>query len=546
MPMTAPPLSLDGTAALLRSRISRHAWSGLLAAVATLVIATMLATFVSEGAVTIEGLLRSQKTNAALWFMDLMPFLFLLLSQYQGTVISYQASAMVLDETRELRDRANVLEFELSRDHDASRAGPKLGLPNRLGFCTQLERMIGRRKVAGGSGAVLILNTSQYHELAQAHGDDAAAELSRQIAKRLNTVMGEDDLLAHFGTDEFALMMPQANSAEDAQRLAQRIQLALDTPLTIHRSPLSVRANIGIALFPQHGEDAESLLRHAETAKFAAQADRRDFVVFAPTVQSARAEQMRLSADLHAALYNEGLGVQFVPQQSLQSGVPLRVRLAPFWQHPRRGVLQETEILELPDRPSLVHSLTLWQLREAMAHFAPLQAEHPQLGLVVRLASQAMLQSGLVETIGRLMSAHDLPAELLTLELEESGLLASSDQARVQLNVLRNEGVNLSLINLGESGTSTAALIEYPLNEVTLSGQLLDRARSDSRAQALLDCTVQLLKQLQVRICASGLHSDAQIDQARQLQCRWAEGLAVSGAMSVSDTAQWLERLTAE
>lgn len=544
MSMTAPPLSLDGTAALLRSRITRHAWYGLLAAVGTLLIATVLATFVSEGTVTLDGLLRSQKNNAALWFMDLMPFLFLLLSQYQGTVISYQASAMVLDETRELRDRTHVLEFELSRDHDASRNGPKLGLPNRHGLCTQLERMISRRKVAGGNGAVLILNTSQYHELAQAQGEDAAGELSRQIAKRLNTVIGEDDLLAHFGSDEFALMMPQANSAEDAQRLAQRIQLALDTPLTIHRSPLSVRANIGITLFPQHGEDAETLLRHAETAKFAAQADRRDFVVFAPTIQSARAEQMRLSADLHSALYNEGLGVKFVPQASLNPAAPMRVRLSPYWQHPRRGLLQESEILELPDRPSLVHSLTLWQLREAMAHFAPLQAEHPDLGLVVRLAGQAMLQSGLVEMIGRLMSAHDLPANLLTLELEEAGLLSNADQARVQLNVLRNEGVNLSLVNLGESGTSTAALIEFPLNEVTLSGQLLDRARGDQRAKWLLDSTVSLLDQLQIRSCVCGLQTDTQVAEARQLKCRWAEGAAISGAMSVSDTAHWLDRLT--
>ena len=537
------PLSLDGTAALLRSRITRHAWYGLLAAVGTLIIATVLATYVADGEVTMQGLIEAQKSNAALWFMDLMPFLFLLLSQYQGTVISYQASAMVLDETRELRDRANVLEFELSRDHSGG-MGPNLGLPNRHALNTQLQRLIGRRRVAGESGAVMVLNTNHYHELAQAHGEDAAETLCRQIAKRLNTVMGEDDLLAHFGADDFALLIPQASSAEEAQRLAQRIQLALDTPLNINRSPLSVRANIGIALFPQHGDDAESVLRHAETAKFAAQADRRDFVVFAPTVQSERAEQMRLSADLHAALYNDGLSVQFQPQQALRDGAASRLRLRPHWQHPRRGRLDEEEILALPDRSSLVHALTLWQLREAMAHFSPIKAEHPELALVTRLPVQAMAQAGLVETIGRLLSAHDLPADSLTLEFEEAGLLSCSDAARVQLNVLRNEGVNLCLINLGQTGASPACLVDFPINEVTLPSLLLDHAENDKRSAALLRHTVQLIDELKVRCCITGVNDAAAFKRAQSVNGHWAEGDEIAAAVSVEDAPRWAEGLT--
>ncbi len=519
MSAEATTIRLETAAAILRGRANRHAWYGLLAALVTLLLATVLACYVSDGALSLDGLIRAQKTNPALWVLNLMPFLFLFFGQYTGTVMSYQAGAMVLDETRELREQATRLESELAR-RDSH--GQQLGLPGRRLFRAELRRSLSHPQ-AGQTAAVLVLDSEQYPEIRQSAGEEAAQEFAAHLARRLKAALGDDGQLAHFGDDNFAILTRPHTEPELPLRLAQRIQLAMETPIRVDGEPLGVRVAIGIRTLDD-GDDPDALIRQAETAKFAARAEGRDYLSYKPSLRSERGEQLRLSADLHAALFADGLCAEYVEQMALVEGTKARLRMRPFWPHPRRGRLEADDFLNIGTRPSLSETLAIWQLREGLMRFAAARRGGHCQQLVVRLPDAVTGRSDLTERLTRLLAAHDLPPDSLVLELREAALLAQPARAHTELGVLRGEGVNLCLYGIGACGASLAAVVDFPINEVRLADGAIGHALLETRVRTLLEHSADGLRAIGVSLTASGVRDDKELALARQLGCHWAEG----------------------
>lgn len=532
--------SLDTMAQLLRGRANRYAWLGLAVAALAIAAATLLSCQYEHGDYTIAGILDVQGSNPALWALDLMPLIFLLWGQYIGNVMSYQAGAMVLDETRELRDEANRLQYELSRQPIVGHA---TGLPNRHGLLAAINRAINRPARRPGNFAVLVLTTEHYHEIAQSHGETAAAQYISQLGERLKNAAGGEDVLAHFGDDDFGILLAEAADEAAARHQASRLQLALDLPITMGRSAFSLRASIGIALYPAHGPDAETLLRHAETAKYAAVAARRDYLVYEPALDDARTEISRLVAELHGALYNEGLGDDYLPQQPLHPGLPRRLRLLPYWEHPRRGRLAEAEFLHLPDRIGLVHGLTTWLLREGFARLvAWRQNGAADLQLVLRLPDAALRELGFQDLIQRMLRSHDLPGSALVLEFSESALMQASPTQRAQLAALRQQsGIGLSLVGIGAPGASVLTALYYPLDEYRLAPALLERAAREPLAREVLKVLLDLVRMLKLRTVYSAVDTDQQLALVEALGGDYAEGLSYRAAMTPQAVERWLQ-----
>lgn len=514
--------TLNHTATLLRGRANRHAWMGLGIAVAALVAATLLACRYEYGDYALHNLLATQQRNPALWLLDLMPLLFLLWGQHVGAILSYQAGALVLDETQELRRQTERLQYELERGVP----GQSLGLPNRHGLITRIERAIAEREGHPGSGfAVLALDTANYREIEPAHGTEASHQFLAQLSERLHAVSNEGDVLAHFGFDQFGMLLSHAADPAAAQQLATRVHLALETPLSLGRRLLAARCTIGVACYPEHGNDAETLLRRAETARSLAGADGRDLLVYEHSLDSPRTERSRLRAELHAALNNDALGESYRLQLPLRADLPPRLRLSPFWDHPRLGRLDETHFVDLPDRQGLAYGLSLWLLRHGLEHVAGQRdAGAPQL--VLRLPGLALREPSLADMVLRLISAHDLPASSLILEAPEPALIALFRTQPRQLDALRAGGVRLTLADVGGSGTSPLTPTEVPLDECRLAEGLLDRAAQDARMRATVTALVQLLKVQQTGIVATAVDDDARLSLARELGADYAEGSA--------------------
>jgi len=529
---------LAAAARLLRGRTNRYAWFGLVIALFALIAATLLASRQQFDAVSWDTALAVHSQNPALWLLDLMPLVFILWGQYIGTVMSFQAGALLLDETSALREQTAILQHELER---SAVAGHALSLPNRHAFAAAIGRAIGRRRLHGAQVAVLTLSSEQYAEVEQAQGGDAALTLLRQLVERLRSVLSESDLLAHFGQGDFGVMLPRVADEAEARRFASRIQFALDTPIQVQRQPLGLRVSIGIALFPGHGEDAETLIRHAEAAKFAAADEQRDYRVYESALDDVRSARTRRMAELHAALYNEGLADDYVLQQPLSAERPRRLRLLPYWNHPHQGRLEEAEFLNLPDRLSLVHSLTLWLLREGLARLAQWRADaKADLVLVMRVPDAALRQVALADIVTRLLGAHDLPAFALTLEMSETAIIAGGAHARMQLNMLRNAGVQIAVSGAGQPGTSALTSLYFPVTEAQVSALLLQRAFREPAVRSVFSAMLAVLHELGQQIMLAGVDTAELRSFAESLDATWLEGAAIHPRMTVADVERWI------
>ena len=529
---------LNAAAGLLRSRTNRYAWFGLGVALLAILAATLLACRAAYGDISWELMLRIHGQNPALWLLDIMPLVFLAWGQYIGMVLSYQAGAMLIDETAALREQTTILQHELER---SPVEGHTLGLPNRHAFISLIGRALTRRRVHGLPVAVMTLASEQYHETEQSQGRDASYALVNQLTDRLKSVLGENDVLAHFGHDDFGILLPQVSDESEARRFASRLQFALDTPVTVGRQSLGLRVSIGIALAPEHGEDAETLIRHAEIAKYAAAGDQRDYRVYEPELDDARSARPRRIAELHAALYNDGLADDYVLQQPQQPELPVRLRLMPYWNHPRQGRLEEAEFLNLPDRLSLVHSLTLWQFREGLARLAQWRGQgRPALGLLVRIPDAALRQLALADMITRLIGSHDLPAEALTLELTEASLIAGGAHARSQVATLRAAGIGICVTGAGQPGTSALTSLYFPVNETRLSPLPLQRALGETPMREAMDALLDVLRHQRQTITLGGVDTAELRTLAEARNVAYLEGQAMHARMSPEDVERWL------
>ncbi len=533
--------SLDRTAQLLRGRANRHAWFGLSLSIAAIVIATLLASGYSYGDYSLYSLIATQSENPALWLLDCMPLLFLVWGQYIGTVMSYQAGAMVLDETRELRDEASRLQHELRRAPPSARVTDDLGLPSRQALLDHLRVSVG-----GGDAqcALLVLSTDQYQDLLLAQGDTVAAACLRQLRDRLRAALDDSTMLAHLGHDHFAALLALPADEDAALHAAERIQKALDLPLQIGRSAISLRASIGIALYPQHASDMETLLRHAESATYAALGEHRSCLVYSATMDQRRGERARLRAELYGALHHDGLGDDYRLQHALQPGLPARLRLVPYWNHPKRGRLEEADFIGLPNHLSLTHGLSLWLLREGLSRIAQWRfaAAHTALGLVLRLPDAAATQLDLPEIVLRLMRSHDLPASALTLEWPESALIATSDTYRQNLAALRAAGVHLAVSGVGAPGTSAQCALYFPVDEALLSPQLLGTALQETAAERALFSLVSELRERSQCVVFAGVDTPRARQLIVQTDGQYAEGAAILHPMSPEAVERWLRQ----
>lgn len=522
--MGAQLQSLDRAASFLRGKANRHAWIGLGIAVTALLLANLLACYAQSSTLSVEGLLLAQHANPALWLMDGMPLLFMAWGQYIGIVMSYQAGAMLLDETRELREHTSALEYQLEH---SSGPGQIPGLLNRHAFTKRLSRLIPMLQERDSSCAVLIIGTEQYHEVAQAHGDAAAREFTAQLAQRLQAVLRDETLAGHFGYDDFAVLLPVRGIVE-AKNVARRIEQALDTPLTIQRHPISLRSSIGIALYPEHGADADTVIRRAETAKYAALAARREHLVYSPELENTQTETPQLIAELHAALDHDGLVAEYLEQKPCRPELPPRVRLIPHWAHPRLGRLEESGFINLPGRRSLVQSVALWLLQEGLSRVGPWRREiHPELMLSLRLPDRAFSDTTLIDTVTRLLTAHDFPAGALVLETHESALTGGGETAQHILQSLRSKGVQIHLGGVGAPGASPATALYFPISEIGLAPALVSRAVGQESARKLLGHTIHVVRDLGLGVVAVELDTPQMLSLVEPLAVDYVEGTAV-------------------
>jgi diguanylate cyclase (GGDEF)-like protein len=418
------------------------------------------------------------------------------------------------------------------------------GLANRREFYDRLGAAIDGAHARGTDFALLMIDLDRFKELNDTLGHQAGDQVLGQVGPRMRAVI-RGETIARLGGDEFGLILREAAAAP---LVAERVRQALGRPFELRDATVSVNASIGIALFPQDGDDSETLLQRADVALYQAKAARSRYSFYTRGDDHNSRERLRMMGELRQAVDQGGLLVHYQPQIELASGSVCGVEALVRWAHPRHGLLDALAFVGLAERCGVMGELTELVLDQALAHQRALLERGEQLRLSVNVASSSLLDHGFLAMLSERLERWGTLAGSLRLEVRETALAGGSAVRLLELlDGLDQLGVGISLDDFGSTGSPLRHLIDLRVQELKIGGEHVRAAAHDERTAIVVANTIALSRELGIDLVAEGVETSSQLQRLRELGCPVAQGHHLCSPLGGKDLDDWLgERPSSE
>jgi diguanylate cyclase (GGDEF)-like protein/PAS domain S-box-containing protein len=399
-------------------------------------------------------------------------------------------------------------------------------LPNRLLLEDRCNHALERAHRGGWLVAVLFLDLDGFKHINDSLGHPAGDQVLRKVAARLRAVVREQDTIARQGGDEFIVVMEQLDDPLQARRLAGALIDTLAAPFYYGSHALHLGASIGISLFPNDGDDATTLVKNADAAMYAAkQAGRNRYHFYTAALTKVAAHRVQLESELREAANRGQLELYYQPQYCLHTGRLIGAEALLRWHHPNQGMVPPTEFIPVAEASGLIVPLGDWVLEEACRQ----QAEWRQSGLnlprvAVNVAGPQIRQGGFPLRVGRLLRKYGLDPGLLELEITESFIMGSEEQAIEVLEQLRHLGVALSIDDFGTGYSSLSYLKRLPIDTLKIDQSFVRDIPRSENDMAIASAVIALARALDLEVVAEGVETEAQRDFLLREGCDTAQG----------------------
>jgi diguanylate cyclase (GGDEF)-like protein len=423
------------------------------------------------------------------------------LASSEQTVRSYQAKLedRVAERTRQLRHLAH---------HD-----PLTELPNRRQLFSYLNTAVERSKTTGRSLGVLFVDLDNFKTINDSLGHEYGDAVLRSVSERLRSMVPSGDFISRFGGDEFTLVWNDEASPSAIETRVARLIAEFQKPLMVGRRDLLVGTSVGVAICPDHGADAESLLRAADAALFRAkELGRNRYCVHSPEMLAAATNRFRTEQALRKAVDAGELELHFQPEISPTTLETTVAEALLRWRQADGTLLTAGQFLSIAEQSGLILELNDWVLKTAAATLREWRrGPWPQARIAVNASSQQFLTGNFVTSVEQLLRAADLPPECLELELTETVLQTGAVTIET-LHALRLMGVTVALDDFGTGYSSLTSLEQLPLNRVKLDRSLIADVDTNPRAAAIARSIFGLCRSLGLQVTAEGVERPAQLE----------------------------------
>ncbi len=403
------------------------------------------------------------------------------------------------------------------------------GLPNRLLFSDRLRVAMVHANRYRQKLAVLFLDVDRFKVINDSLGHSIGDELLRRIAERVGGCIRQEDTIARLGGDEFTVLLPGIAKEEDAAAIAGKILEAVRLPFFIERRELFITTSIGVTLYPDDGDDPETLVRNADTAMYRAKDQGRDNCqLYAPAMNSRALERLSLESRLRQALQNRELVLHYQPLIELATG---RIRGAEAllrWQHPELGLVPPGEFISIAEVSGLIVPIGQWVLQTACAQAAAWRESGYPLSVAVNLSSRQFQQADLVFQVTEALQQTGLSAASLDLEITESNAMQNAELSISTLWDLKNLGVSLSMDDFGTGYSSLNYLKRFPIDRIKIDQSFVRDVTRDPDDAAIAAAIIAMAHGLKLTAVAEGVETEAQLEFLRAQACDEMQGYLFS------------------
>jgi diguanylate cyclase (GGDEF)-like protein len=415
-------------------------------------------------------------------------------------------------------------------------------LPNRMQFTQSLSTAIANAKRQDELMAVMFLDLDSFKNINDTLGHTVGDRLLQSLAQRLGGCVREGDTIARWGGDEFTVLLPRIRSTDDTIRLAQRIFDSLKKPFDIDNHQLSIKTSIGIAVYPQDGQDAETLLKNGDAALYKTKdLGRNHYQFYNPSLTSDASLLMKIETLLHQALERKEFFLYYQPQIQLATGEITGMEALLRWQHPELGSVSPSKFVPLASKTDLMLHIGKWAIETACEqNLAWQRAGLPPIPVSINLCARELKQPNLAEIVARTLDKTGLDPQWLELEIAESTLKHNLEVANLTIRDLQNLGVRIALDDFGTGFSSLGYLKQFAFRTLKLDRAFIRDLRGNAQERGIISAAIALGRGFNLRVLAVGIETQQQLDLLRSLQCEQAQGYLFSRPLPKDEATQLL------
>jgi len=346
------------------------------------------------------------------------------------------------------------------------------------------------------------------------------------------------------GGDEFTVLLPDLEGAEDATEVANRAIEACRLPWNLDGREFRVTTSIGIAMYPNDGEDAESLIQNADTAMYRAKEQGRDnYQLFTAAMNVAVVERLALETDLRRGLEREEFVLHYQPQVSIGTGEIVGMEALVRWQHPERGLVPPAEFLLVAEETGLIGPLDEWVLRTACAQNAAWQrAGHTPMPVAVNVSACQFQGGDLLDTVTQVLEETGMNPQYLQFEITEGAAMRDADSTITTLNQLRQMGIRIAIDDFGIGHSSLSYLSRFPIDVLKIDRSFVDDLSTDPNDAAIASTIIAMAKTLSLKVIAEGVETEDQLAFLKEQGCDEMQGFLFGEPVPAEEFEEFLKR----
>ncbi|NRF71501.1 EAL domain-containing protein [Aquincola sp. S2] len=416
------------------------------------------------------------------------------------------------------------------------------GLVNRALLRDRIHQALECDKRTQSLAAVLFIDLDQFKAINDSLGHETGDSVLVEVARRLQACVRAEDTVARQGGDEFIVFLPHLPDAHGAGVMAERIQSRLSLPFVIDGREMIVGSSVGIALFPEDGQDADTLLKNSDSAMYQVKdAGRNHYTYFAPHMNQLAADRYAMVSELRGAAERDEFLLNFQPIIGMASGRIEAMEVLLRWQHPQRGLVPPMQFIPLAETSGLIVPIGEWVIRAACAQIRAWRAAGLQVPpLAINLSAIQVHHKTLVERIAAILREMEVGAGALEFEITEGSLMNKTDEVVSTLRRLCGLGVRLAIDDFGTGYSSLSYLKRLPVDTLKIDRSFVMDIRSDAEDAAIVGAVISMARSLKLKVIAEGVETPYQLEFLRALGCDQYQGFLASKPLSAIDAARRL------
>lgn len=467
-----------------------------------------------------------------------LALLTIILLNTANTLESYQLYKVISDINKNLegmvRERTKQLEYHALHDSLTD-------LPNRNLISDRIEYEIRAAERRPKMMALLLIDLDRFKDVNDTLGHAAGDKLLVQFGSRLRSAVRKSDTIARLGGDEFAVFLPEVKAERDAIDIARRTLRCIEKPFALERWLIDVDASIGIALFPMHGQDKDTLLRKADMAMYAAKRTRSGYSIYDDRQGDGGIAQLAFMGDLRRALDSNGLTLHYQPKVATASGRLCGVEALVRWNHPKEGFIPPNVFVPLVEQCGLIKTFTLKIIRMALEQERKWLKAGIDIPVAVNLSAMNLQEPDLPKNVQAMLREFKVPASHLELEITESAIMTAPNRSMQVIKSLNQMGIKLAIDDFGTGYSSLAYLKKLPVQVIKIDRSFILNIHEDERDAKIVGSILDLGHNLGLETIAEGVEKDEIRKQLSSLGCNMIQGYLISRPLPADEFEMWLK-----